>query len=154
MSTLSCEAISNVEEVVLALVVCQFSRILLSKKCGDALKSLLSYSAECFTVGVPLRRALEDKLMEQTSLYITSFSGRLTTYDYLSLSGIRTRQYTYLVDVMGCVEFDKQKSDVEYFWINAEDVSSAKVKVSELTKSLLEEAFVRCKGAEKLKLST
>ncbi len=77
--------------------------------------------------GESLTDALKRELLEETALSLYSVLGYVFSFDYSSSSGMRSRQFNFVVDVNGSdVRIDESEHQ-GYRWINRDDLSGSRV---------------------------
>lgn len=111
--------------------------LLLERSSTDFMGGLVELPSGAVEAGEDLLTALDREVREETGLSIKAVTGYIGSFDYVSGSGKRTRQFNFLVDVtQGELRVDPLEHRAHFFLDVADDAFGT-LNISSATRKVL-----------------
>lgn len=132
----------KVQKLVVGAVVKKDNKFLLLERVpSDFMGGLVELPSGAVEPGEDLITAVSREVLEETGLTITSILQYLNSFDYVSGSGKKARQFNFLVEVEHAeIEIDPTEHKTYYF-VSLSDEMFATLNVSDATKAVLMSAM-------------
>lgn len=132
----------DVQKLVVGAVISKDSRFLLLERIpSDFMGGLVELPSGTVEPNEDLLTALSREVLEETGLTVLSVPQYLNSFDYVSGSGRKTRQFNFLVEVRHTeIKIDPSEHKAYYF-VNPSDEVFAALNVSDATKAVLMSAM-------------
>ncbi len=119
----------GIERFVVGAVIINNESILFVRRAkDDFMGGIYELPSGKVDAGEGLFEALKREVLEETNLVISDIIGLCNTFDYKSKSGVRTRQFNFIVSVenIDTLQLDPKEHDL-YEWVSFEDVDSSEI---------------------------
>lgn len=117
----------GISRLCVGAVVKEDNKVLLLRRPSDVfLGGLIELPGGEVDFGESLHDAVARELQEETNIKLKKIVDYLGHFDYLSRNNIRTRQFTFLVDILTPFEVKLTEHD-SYYWISIDDLGSVNV---------------------------
>ena len=136
----------GIERFVVGAVIVNDESILFVRRAqDDFMGGIYELPSGKVDTGESLIEALKREILEETNLTINNIIDLCDTFDYKSKSGIRTRQFNFVVSVsnIDTLKLDPKEHDLSE-WVKFEDIESSKI-LDDMMKSIAQKAVVRVK---------
>ena len=111
-----------IKNVVGGIVVKDNKFLILKRKSDDFMGGILEIPSGNMEIGEDIPTALIREIKEETNLDVTSIKFFVNSFDYISGSGKKARQYNFLVEVNdNNIELTEHD---EYKWMSIEEVNN------------------------------
>lgn len=130
----------GIQKIVVGAVIVREGKVLLLRRTpGDFMEGLVELPSGTVDLGENLMETLIREVQEETGLTTTSVDKYVGSFDYLSGSGKKTRQFSFLVKTEGEVKISHEHN--AYFWVTPNDLKDTPLPVSEETKKTINGAL-------------
>ena len=128
-----------VKNVVGAIIINNDKVLMLSRKKDDFLGGIDELPSGNMELNESIYESLVREVKEEANLNISSVKGYINTFDYLSSSGKKARQYNFIVDVKDFSNIILTEHD-DYKWFGIDDIRDNN-KITDEVKYTLETCF-------------
>lgn len=137
-----CATEDGVQKIVASAVIARDDTFFLARRCqGDFLPGLVELPGGTLEEGEKIFDGLHREILEETGLKITKVVSYIGSFDYLSTSNFKARQFNFLVEVEeGEVIIDPEEHD-EYYFLTKEEILEGNYRISDNTREVLEMIF-------------
>ena len=130
------------QKLVVGAVIRKSDKFLLLERVeSDFMGGLVELPSGTVDAGEDLLTALTREVKEETGLVITSIKAYLGSFDYISGSGRKTRQFNFLVKVEhGEIKLSSTEHQSHYF-VGVSDEAFTTLNISDATKAVIRTAI-------------
>ena len=123
--------------IVGAVIKLEGKFLLLERQSSDFMGGLVELPSGAVDSGEDLLTALAREIQEETGLFVKSVNVYLGSFDYLSGSGKKSRQFNFLVETEPGEISLSPNEHCAYHLISLTDKNFIKLNISEATKTVL-----------------
>jgi len=109
--------------------------LLLKRKTNDFLGGIYELPSGNLEIGENIEKGLEREVKEETNLEISKIGMFVNSFDYLSNSGKRSRQFNFEIDIKEESEIFLTEHD-EYKWMDIKEIENCNIITDEVKQTI------------------
>lgn len=126
----------GIQKLVVGAVIVDDGKVLfLERKADDFMGGLVELPSGTIDEGEDLLTSLAREVKEETGLEVVSVDGFISTFDYRSASGKKTRQFNFKVTTAGSVHLDGEEHIARH-WVAPDSDEYSKLNISDAVREV------------------